>query len=268
MGKLYGNDFSQTTISRFEALNLSFKNMCKLKPLLQKWLEDAECITQNPGQFAEGDGGLDAASKRRKKRTSIDSPLRVYLEKAFLQTPKPTSDEIAQIAAGLSMEKEVVRVWFCNRRQKEKRILPSSAHHHSSPGAVASPPMGGSVASSATVAAETSEGASNSANGGCGLSAAQSPLNITGVTSSGVPFTLDAKLLLGAGGGSLPSLSASGGQQTGNRTMASFMSPLAGVPTTSSIASATLMPAAAWMHHADVSTDGGVDLDMMVEDHS
>uniref|UniRef100_A0A8C4TEL0 POU-specific domain-containing protein n=1 Tax=Erpetoichthys calabaricus TaxID=27687 RepID=A0A8C4TEL0_ERPCA len=33
MGKLYGNDFSQTTISRFEALNLSFKNMCKLKPL-------------------------------------------------------------------------------------------------------------------------------------------------------------------------------------------------------------------------------------------
>ena len=39
MGKLYGNDFSQTTISRFEALNLSFKNMCKLKPLLAKWLE-------------------------------------------------------------------------------------------------------------------------------------------------------------------------------------------------------------------------------------
>ena len=39
MGKMYGNDFSQTTISRFEALNLSFKNMCKLKPLLAKWLE-------------------------------------------------------------------------------------------------------------------------------------------------------------------------------------------------------------------------------------
>lgn len=47
MGKLYGNDFSQTTISRFEALNLSFKNMCKLKPLLEKWLSDAggRCIT-------------------------------------------------------------------------------------------------------------------------------------------------------------------------------------------------------------------------------
>jgi POU domain transcription factor, class 2 len=49
MGKLYGNDFSQTTISRFEALNLSFKNMCKLKPLLQKWLEDADRSINNPG---------------------------------------------------------------------------------------------------------------------------------------------------------------------------------------------------------------------------
>jgi len=45
MGKLYGNDFSQTTISRFEALNLSFKNMCKLKPLLQKWLDDANTVS-------------------------------------------------------------------------------------------------------------------------------------------------------------------------------------------------------------------------------
>ena len=47
MGKMYGNDFSQTTISRFEALNLSFKNMCKLKPLLAKWLEDADSSMNN-----------------------------------------------------------------------------------------------------------------------------------------------------------------------------------------------------------------------------
>jgi len=47
MGKLYGNDISQTTISRFEALNLSFKNMCKLKPLLEKWLNDAG-LSLNP----------------------------------------------------------------------------------------------------------------------------------------------------------------------------------------------------------------------------
>ena len=42
MGKMYCNDFSQTTISRFEALNLSFKNMCKLKPLLERWLLEVD----------------------------------------------------------------------------------------------------------------------------------------------------------------------------------------------------------------------------------
>lgn len=42
-----GKMFSQTTICRFEALQLSFKNMCKLKPLLQRWLNEAE-TSENP----------------------------------------------------------------------------------------------------------------------------------------------------------------------------------------------------------------------------
>uniref|UniRef100_A0A3B3CSZ8 POU domain, class 5, transcription factor 3 n=1 Tax=Oryzias melastigma TaxID=30732 RepID=A0A3B3CSZ8_ORYME len=47
LGNLYGKMFSQTTICRFEALQLSFKNMCKLKPLLQRWLDEAE-TSENP----------------------------------------------------------------------------------------------------------------------------------------------------------------------------------------------------------------------------
>lgn len=126
MGKLYGNDFSQTTISRFEALNLSFKNMCKLKPLLQKWLEDADSSLAGGGGGGGGAGlgaGLaEAVGRRRKKRTSIESGVRVALEKAFMHNPKPTSEEIAALADALCMEKEVVRVWFCNRRQKVRRL--------------------------------------------------------------------------------------------------------------------------------------------------
>jgi class 2 POU domain transcription factor len=153
MGKLYGNDFSQTTISRFEALNLSFKNMCKLKPLLQKWLSDADNSLNNPNALSNPLTTPEAIGRRRKKRTSIETSVRVALEKAFLQNPKPTSEEIAILADSLAMEKEVVRVWFCNRyvtnirpkslkaslftnclltnmlncrRQKEKRINPPS----------------------------------------------------------------------------------------------------------------------------------------------
>ena len=131
MGKLYGNDFSQTTISRFEALNLSFKNMCKLKPLLQKWLKDADMLSASPttpvsGGTTMGNLSPEAIARRRKKRTSIDTSVRVALEKAFLQHPKPSSEEIANLAEELNLEREVVRVWFCNRRQKQKRINPPS----------------------------------------------------------------------------------------------------------------------------------------------
>jgi len=133
MGKLYGNDFSQTTISRFEALNLSFKNMCKLKPLLAKWLEDANAMNSPSmlgGNLDGSESPESAAARRRKKRTSIDQVIRVALEKNFLLNSKPTSEEIAMVADGLQMEKEVVRVWYCNRRQKEKRINPPSAVAH------------------------------------------------------------------------------------------------------------------------------------------
>ncbi|OQV25738.1 POU domain, class 2, transcription factor 1 [Hypsibius exemplaris] len=129
MGKLYGNDFSQTTISRFEALNLSFKNMCKLKPLLHKWLEDAELASRNGGTLVYDNPPpptVENLGRRRKKRTSIETNIRGSLEQAFLHNPKPTSEDIVSISASLQMEKEVVRVWFCNRRQKEKRINPHS----------------------------------------------------------------------------------------------------------------------------------------------
>nr|XP_046260864.1 POU domain, class 2, transcription factor 1b isoform X8 [Scatophagus argus] len=138
MGKLYGNDFSQTTISRFEALNLSFKNMCKLKPLLEKWLNDAGAVCaenltsdpalSSPSALGSPGMGIEGINRRRKKRTSIETNIRVALEKSFLeQNQKPTSEEIAMIADQLNMEKEVIRVWFCNRRQKEKRINPPSS---------------------------------------------------------------------------------------------------------------------------------------------
>ncbi|XP_051713098.1 POU domain, class 2, transcription factor 1 isoform X3 [Oryctolagus cuniculus] len=132
MGKLYGNDFSQTTISRFEALNLSFKNMCKLKPLLEKWLNDAENLSSDsalssPSALNSPGQGVEGLNRRRKKRTSIETNIRVALEKSFLENQKPTSEEISMIAEQLNMEKEVIRVWFCNRRQKEKRINPPSS---------------------------------------------------------------------------------------------------------------------------------------------
>lgn len=41
-----------------------------------------------------------------------------------MKCPKPSAQEITSLADNLQLEKEVVRVWFCNRRQKEKRMTP------------------------------------------------------------------------------------------------------------------------------------------------
>ncbi|XP_053353750.1 POU domain, class 3, transcription factor 3-B isoform X3 [Clarias gariepinus] len=120
LGTLYGNVFSQTTICRFEALQLSFKNMCKLKPLLNKWLEEADSSTGSPTSIDK----IAAQGRKRKKRTSIEVSVKGALESHFLKCPKPSAQEISTLADTLQLEKEVVRVWFCNRRQKEKRMTP------------------------------------------------------------------------------------------------------------------------------------------------
>ena len=120
LGTLYGNVFSQTTICRFEALQLSFKNMCKLKPLLAKWLEEADSTSGSPTNIDK----IAAQGRKRKKRTSIEVTVKGALESHFIKQPKPSAQEITHLADHLQLEKEVVRVWFCNRRQKEKRMTP------------------------------------------------------------------------------------------------------------------------------------------------
>ncbi|VDL90616.1 unnamed protein product [Schistocephalus solidus] len=120
LGTLYGNVFSQTTICRFEALQLSFKNMCKLKPLLQKWLHEADCSTGTTSSLDK----ITTQGRKRKKRTSIEVGVKGVLEGHFIKQPKPAAMDITQLADALGLEKEVVRVWFCNRRQKQKRLNP------------------------------------------------------------------------------------------------------------------------------------------------
>ena len=133
LGTLFGNVFSQTTICRFEALQLSFKNMCKLKPLLQQWLQEADNTTGAPTNTDK----IAATGRKRKKRTSIDVQVKGALENHFCKQSKPNANEILQLSHNLQLDKEVVRVWFCNRRQKEKRmtsaiIRPEDGGLHSS----------------------------------------------------------------------------------------------------------------------------------------
>nr|CAD2172905.1 unnamed protein product [Meloidogyne enterolobii] len=137
---------SQSTICRFESLTLSHNNMVALKPILQSWLERAEEATkqQAVASAAVEAGGVGGAggdaltlqciaaataasagilpcSEKKRKRTSIAAPEKTELEEQFKLQSRPTGDRIAAIAEKLDLKKNVVRVWFCNQRQKHKR---------------------------------------------------------------------------------------------------------------------------------------------------
>lgn len=117
---------SQSTICRFESLTLSHNNMVALKPVLQAWLEEAEKSAMENRLRNELFNGTGPGDKKR-KRTSIAAPEKRSLEAYFAIQPRPSGEKIAQIADKLDLKKNVVRVWFCNQRQKQKRMKFSAA---------------------------------------------------------------------------------------------------------------------------------------------
>ncbi|CAI2727978.1 unnamed protein product [Schistosoma spindalis] len=154
---------SQSTICRFESLSLSHKNMLALKPVLEIWLQQVEgglwakqehrlqeshnyfnrTHTDSTDSFKNSSDSStnspvfspfaplkDSVSNQRRKRTCIMGREKYILESFFNAINcRPTSDQMNQLALRLNMPKSVIRVWFCNQRQKNKRLsklLPNS----------------------------------------------------------------------------------------------------------------------------------------------
>ncbi|XP_077431897.1 POU domain, class 6, transcription factor 1 isoform X1 [Vanacampus margaritifer] len=114
-----GPAYSQSAICRFEKLDITPKSAQKLKPVLEKWLAEAEHWNQKGQQnLMEFVGG--EPSKKRKRRTSFTPQAIEILNSYFEKNSLPTGQEITEIAKELNYDREVVRVWFCNRRQTLK----------------------------------------------------------------------------------------------------------------------------------------------------
>ena len=111
---------SQSTICRFESLTLSHNNMVALKPVLQAWLDEAEAAAK--GRLSEKQSSCLSVVDKKRKRTSIAAPEKRSLEAYFTVQPRPSGEKISAIAEKLDLKKNVVRVWFCNQRQKQKRL--------------------------------------------------------------------------------------------------------------------------------------------------
>ena len=109
------SNFAQSTISRFEQMQLSPRNAAAIKKILEKWLIEVE----NPHlKLCKSPDKLNC--RKRKRRIVFSTESKKFLEDMFNCNPKPDRNTIEMIAKELSLLPEEVRIWFCNKRQKER----------------------------------------------------------------------------------------------------------------------------------------------------
>jgi class 6 POU domain transcription factor len=117
-----GPSYSQSAICRFEKLDITPKSAQKIKPVLENWMTDAEERLKNGGQTVMDFIGNES-NKKRKRRTSF-APLELEHLNHFFQTnTHPTGNEMTELADALHKDREVVRVWFCNKRQALRNTI-------------------------------------------------------------------------------------------------------------------------------------------------
>uniref|UniRef100_A0A8C4PZE9 POU domain protein n=1 Tax=Eptatretus burgeri TaxID=7764 RepID=A0A8C4PZE9_EPTBU len=153
-----GPAYSQSAICRFEKLDITPKSAQKIKPVLERWMAEAEARQQagigslgnitSGSSRSGGDGGDGAGGvccdggtasgigttsimttgmrdslKKRKRRTSFTPQALELLHVHFERNTHPSGHEMTEIAEQLHYDREVIRVWFCNKRQALKNTI-------------------------------------------------------------------------------------------------------------------------------------------------
>ncbi|XP_063990432.1 POU domain, class 6, transcription factor 2 isoform X4 [Diachasmimorpha longicaudata] len=125
--QMYASQIASQQQAMFEKLDITPKSAQKIKPVLAKWMQDAEervfdyrykAGTNNLTDFI----GVEP-SKKRKRRTSFTPQALELLNSHFDKNTHPTGNEITNLASQLGYEREVIRIWFCNKRQALKNTV-------------------------------------------------------------------------------------------------------------------------------------------------
>lgn len=118
-----GMTVSQSTICRFEKLEITALQVKKLLPALKAWLEDAKRRHSEGLPVILEDNHNAAEIKKRKRRTVFNQDTVTELCQEFENNPSPTGMQLTEIAERLGLDKETTRVWFCNKRQQYNKWI-------------------------------------------------------------------------------------------------------------------------------------------------
>ncbi|XP_035785325.1 POU domain, class 6, transcription factor 2-like isoform X2 [Anopheles albimanus] len=121
-----GPAYSQSAICRFEKLDITPKSAQKIKPVLERWMKEAE--ESHSSRYKTGQNHVPdfigvEPSKKRKRRTSFTPQALELLNGHFERNTHPSGTEITGLAHQLGYEREVIRIWFCNKRQALKNTV-------------------------------------------------------------------------------------------------------------------------------------------------
>ncbi|XP_052873169.1 POU domain, class 6, transcription factor 2 [Anopheles cruzii] len=110
----------------FEKLDITPKSAQKIKPVLERWMKEAE--ESHSSRYKTGQNHVPdfigvEPSKKRKRRTSFTPQALELLNGHFERNTHPSGTEITGLAHQLGYEREVIRIWFCNKRQALKNTV-------------------------------------------------------------------------------------------------------------------------------------------------
>ncbi|KAI0985964.1 hypothetical protein GJ496_006424 [Pomphorhynchus laevis] len=137
-----GPAYSQSAICRFEKLDITPKSAAKIKPVLEKWMKDAERkYAHRPSFLSKLKHGSqtyvdfinELNSRKRKRRTSFSPKALDVLNRSFACNTHPSGAEMTMLAQKLHYDREVIRVWFCNKRQALKNMSKKDSSRSTSP---------------------------------------------------------------------------------------------------------------------------------------
>lgn len=114
--------YDSNSVIRFEKLDITPRSAQKIKPVLERWMAEAEARHKNGFNQLSDFIGTEP-SKKRKRRTSFTPQALEYLNRMFEKNTHPTGSEMTSMSQELNYDREVIRVWFCNKRQALKNTI-------------------------------------------------------------------------------------------------------------------------------------------------
>lgn len=131
--------YDESALLRFERLDITPRSAAKMKPALEKWLNDTELkfgdrfksfnkqisqsisqpsITTTPTTASDS---ISDGSKKRKRAAFSPKTLK-SLNDAFNKNSTPSTTDIEKLSAKLKKETDEISVWFTDKRDNFKKI--------------------------------------------------------------------------------------------------------------------------------------------------